>query len=143
METTSTPAVEQQPASGAGRRLYRSNQDRVFAGISGGLGEYFAIDPVWFRVGFVILAIGGGSGFLIYLLMWLLIPKAPSGYEAPSAGKASVSGLAVVGAVFVIVGTIALINTISPWMGQYVWPIIFLVGGLALIVGGLNRDRDR
>jgi lipopolysaccharide export LptBFGC system permease protein LptF len=54
-----------------------------------------------------------------------------------------VNGAAVVGVVFMIVGTIALVNTISPWMGQYVWPIVFVLGGLALLLGGLNRDTHR
>jgi phage shock protein PspC (stress-responsive transcriptional regulator) len=143
METTSAPAPEQKPATVAERRLYRSNRDSVVAGISGGLGEYFAIDPVWFRIGFVVLAFGGGSGFLIYLLMWLVIPKAPDGYIPPSADRGKLTGAAVVGVVFMIVGTIALINTISPSLGQYVWPMIFLLGGLALILGGLNRDSHR
>ena len=33
------------------RKLYRSNTQRVVAGVCGGLGEYFAVDPVWFRIG--------------------------------------------------------------------------------------------
>lgn len=124
----------------AERRLYRSNTQRVFAGICGGLGDYFAVDPVWFRVGFVVLALGGGSGILIYLLMWLIVPPAPDGYRAPSSGQGFVPGAAVVGAVLMIVGTIALVNTVAPWIGQYVWPIVFILGGLALLLRGLNRD---
>jgi phage shock protein C len=143
MQTASESATEPQAVTGAERRLYRSNSERVLAGICGGLGEYFALDPVWFRIGFVVLALGGGSGILIYLLMWLVIPPAPVDYVAPDAGRGSVNGAAVVGVVFMIVGTIALVNTISPWMGQYVWPIVFLLGGLALLLGGLNRDTHR
>jgi len=122
------------------RRLHRSNNQRVVAGICGGLGEYFAVDPVWFRVGFVILALGGGSGIVIYLLMWLIVPPAPDGYRIPPAGRGSVTGAAVVGVVFVIVGTIALVNTVAPWIGEYVWPSVFILGGLALLFGGLHRD---
>lgn len=140
MQTTSNSVPETQIATGADKRLYRSGRDRVLAGVAGGLGEYFDIDPVWFRIGFVVLALGGGSGVLIYLLMWLVIPRAPEGYVAPDAPRAGLTGAAVVGVVFVIVGTIALVNTISPWMGQYVWPVVFLLGGLALVLGGLNRD---
>lgn len=122
------------------RRLYRSNSQRVIAGICGGLGEYFAVDTVWFRIGFVVLALGGGSGILIYLLMWLVIQPAPNGYTAPPSGRVAITGAAVIGMVLMIVGTIALVNTIAPWLGQYVWPIVFVSGGLALILGGLNRD---
>lgn len=132
--------IEVQTGPSVDRRLYRSSDERIIAGVCGGLGDYFAIDPIWFRIGFVVLALGGGSGILIYLMMWLLIPPAPTGYTAPTNGRASVTGTALVGVVFMIVGSIALVNTIAPWMGQYVWPIVFLLGGLALVMGGLNRD---
>lgn len=140
MQPTPESVAEPQAAAGFERRLYRSSRERVIAGVCGGLGEYFALDPVWFRIGFVVLALGGGSGILIYLLMWLVISPAPEGHAPSSAGRGSVTGAAVVGVVFVIVGTIALVNTISPWIGQYVWPIVFLLGGMALVLGGLNRD---
>ena len=143
MQMASESATESPDVTGAERRLYRSSSERVLAGICGGLGEYFALDPVWFRIGFVVLALGGGSGILIYLLMWVVIPPAPDGYAASETGRGSVTGAAVVGVVFMIVGTIALVNTISPWMGQYVWPIVFVLGGLALLLGGLNRDTHR
>jgi len=139
-ETRSEEAVTN---TATGKRLYRSEKDRVLGGVCAGLGEYFAVDPIWFRIGFVVLAIGGGSGILIYLLMWLIVPSAPEAYEPPSTGQGAVTGSAIVGLVFVIVGTIALVNTATPWLGQYVWPVIFILGGLALAIGGLQRDNHR
>lgn len=124
----------------ADRQLFRSSRQRVVAGVGGGLGEYFAVDPVWFRIGFVVLALGGGAGVLIYLLMWVIVPPAPDGYVPPTSSGRTISGAAVIGVVFVIVGTIALLNTVAPWMGQFVWPTVFILGGLALVLGGLNRD---
>lgn len=123
----------------ADRRLYRSSTQKVIGGVCGGLGDYFAIDPVWFRIGFVVLAIAGGSGVLIYLLMWLIVPPQPDGYVAPATGRGSVTGVAVIGVVFMVVGTVALVNTAAPWMGQYVWPVVLLMGGLVLLLGGLKR----
>lgn len=143
MQVTPESVSDPPRATDSRRRLYRSTSDRVIGGVSGGLAEYFALDPVWFRIGFVVLALGGGSGVLIYLLMWLVIPPAPEGYAAPATERGTLTGAAVVGVVLVIVGTIALVNTISPWMGRYVWPIIFLLGGVALIFGGLDRDNHR
>lgn len=144
MTTTSESVRDEAPLdTHAERRLYRSNAQRVVAGVCGGLGEYFGVDPVWFRVGFVVLALGGGSGILIYLLMWLIVPPTPDGYTPPDTGRGSVTGAAVVGVVFMIVGTIALVNTVAPWIGQYIWPIVFVLGGLALLLGGLNHDTDR
>jgi phage shock protein PspC (stress-responsive transcriptional regulator) len=56
------------------KRLYRSESDRKIAGICGGLAEYFEIDPVIIRVLFVALALGVGSGVLLYIIMWFIIP---------------------------------------------------------------------
>lgn len=56
------------------KKLYRSESDRKIAGICGGLGEYFDVDPVIFRAVFVVLLIGAGSGLLLYLILWFIIP---------------------------------------------------------------------
>jgi phage shock protein C len=55
-------------------RLYRSKRDRVFAGVAGGLGEYFNVDPIIFRIGFIALTLGAGSGVLIYIMLWIFVP---------------------------------------------------------------------
>jgi phage shock protein PspC (stress-responsive transcriptional regulator) len=70
----SGPDDPQPPKSTPQRRLRRSNTDRVAAGVSGGLGEYFGIDPVLFRVLFAVTSFFGGAGVIAYLLAWLLIP---------------------------------------------------------------------
>ncbi|WP_338178064.1 PspC domain-containing protein [Jatrophihabitans sp.] len=57
------------------RTLRRSRTDRVGAGVAGGLGEYFAVDPVLFRVLFATAAFFGGAGLLGYLLAWAAIPE--------------------------------------------------------------------
>ena len=59
------------------KKLYRSRKERWFAGVCGGLGNYFAVDPTLVRVIFVILSLTFGSGLLIYLSLWLLIPNEP------------------------------------------------------------------
>jgi len=56
--------------------LRRSRRNRIFAGVCGGLGEFFGIAPVWFRIAFLIALIPGGvPGFLLYLVLWLIIPN--------------------------------------------------------------------
>jgi len=58
------------------KSLRRSRDNRILLGICGGLGEFFGINPIWFRLGFIIAAIPGGfPGLLLYLLMWIIIPK--------------------------------------------------------------------
>lgn len=61
------------------KKLYRSKSDKVIAGVCGGLGEFFNIDPVLFRIVFVILALTGGSGILIYIIAMLVIPQENEG----------------------------------------------------------------
>jgi phage shock protein PspC (stress-responsive transcriptional regulator) len=57
------------------RVLRRSRSDRIGAGVAGGLGEYFGVDPVLFRVLFATAAFFGGAGVLAYLLAWAAIPE--------------------------------------------------------------------
>jgi len=57
-------------------RLHLSNSERKIAGVCGGLGEWLEIDPVLFRVAFVVLALVGGLGILVYVLLWMLVPRA-------------------------------------------------------------------
>ena len=59
------------------RKLYRSKTDRKVAGVCGGLAQYFNIDPTLIRVLFVVLAVLGGSGLVLYLALWIIVPKEP------------------------------------------------------------------
>ncbi len=59
------------------RKLQRSRTDRKLAGICGGLAQYFNVDPTLVRVLFVLLAVLGGSGLVLYLAMWIIVPNEP------------------------------------------------------------------
>jgi phage shock protein PspC (stress-responsive transcriptional regulator) len=56
------------------RRLMRSSSDRVFVGVAGGLGRYFGVDPVLFRIGFALSVLFGGLGALAYVLLAVFVP---------------------------------------------------------------------
>lgn len=56
------------------KRLERSNSEKVFAGVCGGLGRYFDLAPAVFRLGFVVLTLLGGAGILVYVAAALVIP---------------------------------------------------------------------
>jgi phage shock protein C len=58
------------------RKLYRSETQRMLAGVCGGLAEYFNIDATVMRVLFLILAVFGGLGIVLYLVMWIVVPDA-------------------------------------------------------------------
>ena len=62
------------------KRLYRSRNNKIIAGVCGGIAEYFGIDPIIVRIIAVILLLPGGlPGFLPYVILWLIVPKAPAG----------------------------------------------------------------
>ncbi len=63
------------------RRLYRDPDDKVLGGVAGGMGSYFNTDPLWFRIAFIVLTVFGGSGILVYLILWLIIPEARTAAE--------------------------------------------------------------
>jgi len=58
------------------KKLRRSRDNRVIAGVCGGLGEFFGISAIWFRLAFLLALIPGGiPGLLIYILLWIIIPR--------------------------------------------------------------------
>ena len=64
----------------AQKKFYRSPDDKVIAGVCGGLAEYFSMDPVLVRIGFVIFVLFG-PGLFAYLILALLVPERPINYE--------------------------------------------------------------
>ena len=56
-------------------KLYRSRDDRMIGGVCGGLGDFFGMDPTLIRLLFVLLTLFGGSGILVYIFMWLIVPE--------------------------------------------------------------------
>ena len=64
------------------RKLYRSRSDRMVAGVASGLGEYLNMDPTIVRLLFVLFALAGGPGLLVYLVMMLVVPEEP--LDSPS-----------------------------------------------------------
>ncbi|MCS6917606.1 MAG: PspC domain-containing protein [Chitinophagales bacterium] len=62
--------------AGYRRRLFRNPDDRVIGGVCSGIGAYFGLDPVWLRLAFVIAVIVFGTGILLYLVLWIIMPEA-------------------------------------------------------------------
>ncbi|NQZ75940.1 MAG: PspC domain-containing protein [Ekhidna sp.] len=60
------------------KKLFRSTDDRVLGGVSGGIASYFGTDPVVIRVLFVVSIFLGGAGILVYLILWIITPEAKS-----------------------------------------------------------------
>ena len=58
------------------RRMYRNPDDTVISGVCGGIGAYLNTDPVIFRILFAIAALVFGTGFFVYLVLWIALPIA-------------------------------------------------------------------
>lgn len=58
------------------KRIYRNPDDRILGGVCGGLGAYFHINPLLFRILFIIFTFAGGTGLLVYIILWIVIPEA-------------------------------------------------------------------
>jgi phage shock protein PspC (stress-responsive transcriptional regulator) len=99
------------------RKLTRSRDDRVVGGVCGGMGRYFNVDPLFFRIGAVALAFVGGAGLLLYLAALILVPSEDAPARPAGEGQRN-RGLVIVA---VIVGLIV------------AFP--FLLGGGLLLAG--------
>jgi phage shock protein PspC (stress-responsive transcriptional regulator) len=134
-QTPPPPPPEAPPAP---RRFLRSRDDRVVGGVAGGLGRYFDVDPVFFRVGLVALAFLGGIGLVVYLAALLFVPSEQAdGGEPPPRGR----GVTIAGSAVLVVLGIALLADAS--IGDLTFsPLGFLVL-LGAAVWWLVRGRSR
>lgn len=63
------------------RRVFRDPDSKILGGVCSGIGNYFDIDPLWIRLALVIMFFGFGSGFLLYIILWIIIPEAKTTAE--------------------------------------------------------------
>jgi phage shock protein PspC (stress-responsive transcriptional regulator) len=95
----------------APRLLRRRGDDRVLGGVASGLADYFNVDPLLVRIGFVGLMVFNGLGLGLYLLAWLLVPTDTDNQSVVQrifGGRGSGRGLAIVG--LIVIGLIVLVN---------------------------------
>lgn len=64
------------------KKLTLSKENRVLAGVCGGIGEYFNVDPVFVRVMWIVFTVATvGAGVIAYLASWVIIPESPKEVE--------------------------------------------------------------
>lgn len=116
--------------------LRRSREDKVIAGVAGGLGRYLEVDPVILRIAFLVLAFFGGSGILLYLIGWIAIPlEEPGDRLGPSPAAGTSTTRAVVGALLVAVGALWLFERLVPGFGRFLGPLVLIGLGLVVLAG--------
>lgn len=145
------------------RRLYRSRREEMISGVAGGVAEYLDLDPSIVRVVWAVLAlITGGVFFVVYVVMWIVVPQAPEGPEvadaggADSAGSAPSSGWAtqsghqarrhsgggswVFGLILIGLGSYFLAREYLPDLDlDRLWPLGLVVLGLLFVVIAFRR----
>lgn len=131
-----------QTAPGTIKRLTRSRHDKMVAGVAGGFGRYFAVDPLLFRIGFVALAIAGGSGFLVYLACWFLLPQGDGGPSSGGSSRGPRAGLLkLLGAIILVALAFSLLGGIF-FAGHFDLGFPGLFVALALIAIGYLLLRE-
>ncbi len=139
------------------RLLYRSETQRIIGGVAGGLAEYLEIDATLIRLAFVLITLAGGSGILIYLILWLIIPSRANvdkkGEDNVKLNAAEMrdranefsqnlkhdsrgSGRMVIGLMLLTFGLIFLLQNfnIFPFIDlSKLWPLILVILGLAIL----------
>ncbi len=140
------------------RRLYRSRKNRVIAGVAGGIGEYFDIDPVFIRVIFVLATLAGASGILAYIILWIVVPNERFDFESKlqtaeggtvmedknlsrEYGYRKRHNSLTGGVVLIVLGLLFLANNYLPHFDfSDTWPLILIAIGVALIFGSIHKD---
>ncbi|HSC91585.1 MAG TPA: PspC domain-containing protein [Gaiellaceae bacterium] len=145
-EAPAEPAAPQAPPAAAPERsvLRRSRDDRVIAGVCGGLGQYFGIDAVILRIAFVVLLLAGGTGILLYIVGWIAIPEERPGEvvaAAPRGAHDRSPGAEVVGIGLVLLGIFFLLREVFPdvFDSDYLWPLVLIAIGVAVLARAVRR----
>lgn len=137
-------------------RLYKSQQEKMIAGVCGGIAEYFDIDPVFVRLAFVLLAFLHGIGFILYIAGMIIMPRKyhtvpPSaGSESGEVYEEEVYDEAYIeeknrrskkaGGILIGAGIIILIINILPsFEFKYVIPTVLVVTGVWLLYNSTNN----
>ncbi len=130
-----------EPQGPSTHRLYRSKNDRVVAGVCGGLGHYLGVDPVIVRVGFILLAFAGLAGILIYILAAIIMPEATPDEDVPRTDVHVMGqGRLIFGGLLIAIGALLLIRDIVPWFSdQVIWATILVALGAGIILRGAQR----
>lgn len=148
------------------RRLTRNTSKAILGGVASGFGGYLDVDPVLIRLVFIILCLAGGSGVIVYIVAWLVMPRddqeaAADGMSPPAdqfaaevkeAGERVVDnirrstgdagrGRVIGGLILMVLGLLFLMNQFYAldWLRfRYLWPLGLVGVGVMLFIQGMK-----
>jgi phage shock protein C len=140
------------------KKLFRKPIGAMLGGVCAGLGEFVGIDPLFIRIFFVLWAVTGGNAFLVYLILWVVIPvegdaspmklddriklvgqEVSAVFQHPNSQLVVFAGIGLIG-----MGAYFLLQLADfPWLGWFrwdlVWPIILVLAGIFILVRALTH----
>jgi len=133
------------------RKLYRSQENRMIAGVCGGIAEFFNIDPNLMRLLFVVLTFLGGCGILIYIASLIIIPNNPD-QTIPEKRENIIRDKSLFwGSLLVVIGLFLLFRQLGlfysfhfwqiPW--QSVWAVALIIIGALLLFNKTRNDKTK
>lgn len=144
------------------KRLERDTVNSVIGGVCSGLAEYFCIDVTLIRVLFVLSFLFLGFGFLLYIVLWMVMPvKKLNGYadnkenrafsresffenpepESKAYSKKHNNGSIILSIIIIAIGLICLLNNFYPigWWLWRLWPVILIVFGIIIMINSSKK----
>lgn len=138
------------------KRLYRDTQNGNIGGVCAGLADYFNLDVTLIRALFLVALIGFGSGFVLYLILWVVIPDKKSenqNYDTDYTIKSDDMNTkknkrekdnVIGGLVLITMGLIFLADEFIPWFSfGKLWPLIFVAIGVGLLWNNYSGKKDK
>ncbi len=118
----------------------KSISDRVVTGVAGGIAKELGVPSIYVRASFVCLSLAAGVGVVIYLLLALLAPTAPTD-DSP---VQPIATKRMVGLAFMFLASMILLQEIGLWLGAFIWPATLVIFGLSIAIdtSGVNYEQS-
>lgn len=150
-KTKARSKASEQTSSSDYKRLYRSKENKVVAGVCGGIAEYLETDPVWIRLLAVFTIFLNGIGIILYILAWIFIPENPNQRISSKTKAENIVDDAVkqkkkgdhgpiFGIILIVLGSLFLVKRYFPSFDfDILWPLVLVGVGAMLLIRGKKK----
>jgi phage shock protein PspC (stress-responsive transcriptional regulator) len=139
------------------KQLFRNKQKGRIGGVCAGLGEYFEVDITLIRALFLVALLGFGSGFLMYIILWIVLPERAQTFQENNGQETFETSESTVfpkesklkkenvigGLVLITLGVIFLADEFIPWISfQKLWPLILISIGIGMLYTNSKKNKN-